>query len=340
MSSPPRLYLLHGPDEFASAEYVASLKEKMGDPSLASLNTTVFDARTVTLPELRSVCDTLPFLAKRRLVLVEGWLTKMLSKGDGDDDDGDAAAPASASAKETLAALIAYLPTLPETTALVLLEKRALPAQHAVLKAASGQDWALVRLFDAPKGPALAAWIEKRARTEGGAFSREAAEALGAAEDDPRALDNEIRKLLAYVDFARPVTAADVEALTPVGGETKIFDMVDAIGQRRAQVATRELHKLLEQEEPLYVLGMIVRQYRFLLQARELLDAHQSEAAIAQILGLHPYPAQKICAQARLLPLPALEQIYHRLLDYDADIKTGRADPAAALEALVVSLTA
>jgi DNA polymerase-3 subunit delta len=337
MSQPPRFYLLHGPDEFASAEYVASLKQKMGDPSMASLNTTVFDARMVTLPELRSVCDTLPFLTKRRLVLVEGWLTRLTSKGEG-DDEGDAPAPASA--KELLAALIAYLPTVPETTALVFVEKRALPAQHAVLKAASGQDWALVKLFDVPKGPDLASWIEKRARAGGGAFSREAAEVLAAVEDDPRALDNEIRKLLTYVNFARPVTVTDVQALTPEGGETKIFDMVEAIGQRRPQVATRELHKLLEKEEPLYVLGMIVRQYRMLLQARELLDAHQTETGVAQTLGLRPYPAQKICEQAGHLPLPVLEQIYHRLLDYDADIKTGRTDPAAALEALVVSLTA
>jgi DNA polymerase III delta subunit len=85
---------------------------------------------------------------------------------------------------------------------------------------------------------------------------------------------------------------------------------------------------------------MIVRQYRFLLQARELLDAGQTEVGVAQALGLHPYPAQKFSEQARHLPLPVLEQIYHRLLDYDADIKTGRTDPAAALEALVVSLTA
>ena len=49
-------YLLHGPDEFAIAEFVDALKEKMGDPAMASLNTTVFDGRSVTLPELRGAC--------------------------------------------------------------------------------------------------------------------------------------------------------------------------------------------------------------------------------------------------------------------------------------------
>jgi DNA polymerase-3 subunit delta len=336
MSQPPRFYLLHGQDEFAAAEYVTALKEKMGDPAMASLNTTVFDGRTVTLPELRSVCDTLPFLSKRRLVLVEGWLTRLLSKGEGDDDDS---ATPPASVKELLAALIAYLPTVPESTALVFVEKRTLPANHAVLKAATGQAWALIKLFELLSGPALANWIEKRAKAEGGTFTREAAQALGAVEADPRALGHEIAKLLTFVNFARPVTVGDVEALTPVGGEAKIFEMVDAIGQQHAQVATRELHTLLEKEEPLYVLGMIVRQYRLILQARELLDAHQTESMVAETLKLHPYLARKICEQARLVSLPSLERIYHRLLDYDTDMKTGRLDPATALEALVVSLT-
>jgi len=341
MSSPPSFYLLHGPDEFASAEFVATLKEKMGDPALASLSTTVFDGRTVMLPELRSVCDTLPFLTRRRLVVVEGWLTKLLSKGDsGDSEDENGEPPAPASVRELLAALIAYLPTLTETTALVFVEPRALPEKHPVLKAAAGQPWAMIKRFDLHTGPGLAQWIEKRAAARGGAFTREAAQALAEAEDDPRALNNEIAKLLTYVNFARPVTPADVEALTPMGGETPIWDMVDAIGMGDAPVATRELRKQLEREEPLKVLGMIVRQFRLILQARELLDAGQTADGVAQTLRLYPKPAKKICEQARLLTLPVLEQIYRRLLDCDTDIKTSRAEPAAALEALVVSLTA
>src|SRR5688572_31938347 len=90
---PPSFYLLHGPDEFASAEFLDDLKAKMGDPALASLNTTVFDGRTASLPDVRAICDTLPFLSARRLVIVEGWLTRLSSKIDpaeADDESADA----------------------------------------------------------------------------------------------------------------------------------------------------------------------------------------------------------------------------------------------------------
>jgi DNA polymerase-3 subunit delta len=331
----PRFYLLHGPDEFGSAEFLNTLKEKMGDADMASLNTTIFDGRNVALPELRAVTDTMPFLTPRRLVIVEGWLTKLLGKDDGDDSG-----PSPASAKETFAALLEYLPTMPETTALVFVEKRAIPESNAFLKGLAKSEWAFVKFFDVPKGEALVNWIRARAKAEGGEFTREAAQALAAVETDPRALTNEINKLLTYVDSARAVDLADVEELTPGGGEAKIFDMVDAIGQRRGPQAIRELHKILEKEDPLYVLGMIVRQFRLILQAKELLEARAGEGEISQALGLHPFPTGKVCAQARNFSLPDLEHVYHRLLDYDTEIKTGKVEPSVALDALIAGLTA
>lgn len=329
-------YLLHGPDEFGSAEYLAQLKESLGDPSMASLNTTIFDGRSVTLSELRGACDAMPFLSPLRLVIVEGWLTRLLGKSEDDDE------PASTSTglKETLTALADYLPNLPETTLLALVEKREIPSRNLILKKTAGSDWGVIKRFDLPKGEALVKWIMERAKREGGALTREAAQALANSDSDPRALGNEILKLLTYVDFARPVELADVEALTPAGGEAKIFDLVDAIGQRRGTLALRELHKILEKDAPHYVLGMIVRQFRFILLAKEMLEARASEAEISKALGLHPFPTSKVCAQARNFSLPALEQIYHRLLDYDTEIKTGKIEAEAALDTLVASLTA
>ena len=115
--------------------------------------------------------------------------------------------------------------------------------------------------------------------------------------------------------------------------------MVDAIGQRRGPVAQRELHKLLEGSEPLYILSMIVRQYRLLLLAREMLDTRAAETEISKALGLHPFPTGKICAQARKFTLADLEHIYRRLLEYDVEIKTGRIQADAALDTLVGALT-
>jgi DNA polymerase-3 subunit delta len=343
---PAHFYLLHGPDEFGSAEFLAGLKTRLTDPATAELNTTVFDGRGVSLAEVRAVADTLPFLSACRLVIVEGWLTRLLARaepsGVGDEPAAEdpVEAPRGASAREQMSALAAYLPSLPETTALILVEKREIPARNVVVKASAGAGWALVKLFDLPKGEALVRWIRARAKAQGGELTLAAAQALAEVEDDPRALGNEIAKLLTYANFSRPVELEDVQTLTPAGGEAIIWDMVDAMGQRRGPVAQRELHKLLLSEEPLRILSMIVRQYRLLLQAREMLNERASEADISKALSLHSFPTGKICAQARHFSLADLEQIYRRLLDYEVEIKTGRIGAEAALDTLVGALTA
>ncbi|MDW8325225.1 MAG: DNA polymerase III subunit delta [Anaerolineales bacterium] len=339
---PPRFHLLYGHDEFAMAEHVAALEAQLGDPSTASLNISRLDGRTVTLAEVQAACGAMPFLADFRLVVVEGWLTRLLGKtedGETAEQEATASQRSGGSARDTMAALAAYLEEQPDTARLVLIEHRELPEKNIVLRAALGKPWAFVKRFDLPKGEQLVQWIQARAKAEGGTFTRDGALALAEAESDPRALGNEISKLLTYVNFARPVEAADVHTLTPAAATAHIFDFVDAIGQRRAKVAQAELHKLLEREEPLYVLGMIVRQFRLILLAKELLEARRPEAEVAATLGLHPFPAGKVCAQSRNFSLPALEGIYHRLLACDVEIKTGQADPATALAVLVVELT-
>lgn len=324
--------ILHGLDEFAIAQRLQAEKAALGDPTTAALNTTVFEAKTATLPDIRAACGMMPFLADTRLVIVEGWLSKLLGKGD---EDGAGEAPKAS--KDTLAALAEWLKRLPPTARLVLAERRELPEKNPFFKTVAG--YVDVVRCDLPKGEALHAWIRQRAQQWGGAFSAEAARALAEATPDPRALDQEILKLLTYVAFARPVQVAEVELLTPAGSEARIFDLVDAVGQRRAQAALSHLKKALDKEDPLFVLGMIVRQFRLMIQARELLEARYDEAGISKTLGLHPFAAGKITAQARQFTLPALEGIYRRLLGVDVDIKTGRMPAETALEHLVAELT-
>ena len=89
-------YLFHGQDTYSQREFLAGLLAKEGDADMLSLNTTRL-AGKVSFNELQSACDAMPFLARVRVVIVEGLL---------------AAAPD----KAFMDRLAAYLPTLPATT--------------------------------------------------------------------------------------------------------------------------------------------------------------------------------------------------------------------------------
>jgi DNA polymerase-3 subunit delta len=325
-------YLFHGKDEFSRSETLAGLKEKMGDPGLAELNTTVFDGSKVTLGELEHACGSVPFMADRRLVIVEGLLTHLESKGK----EG---APA-AWQKEYLERLIQYLQRLPETTRLVLVEDRPVSKNNPVLRLALAEKRGHVREFKTPQGKELSRWIEGRVRKKGGQINPAAVETLAAfVGGDLRLLDQEIEKLIAYADRPRPITEDDVRLLVSYVREANVFDMVDALGQRDGQQAAKLLHQLLDEgEHPLALLGMIVRQFRIMIQVKELNGQGLSQQEIAARLKLHRFVVKKAVRQAMNFSMEQLEAIYRKLLETDVAIKTGQMDDVLALDMLVVAL--
>jgi DNA polymerase-3 subunit delta len=149
----------------------------------------------------------------------------------------------------------------------------------------------------------------------------------------------EIAKLLAYVNWARPVTAQDVEAVCIVTSQQSVFDFVDALANGNGKLAQHLLHRLLESEDEFSLWGMVIRQFRLLIQAREILDARGNQNDVARALGVHPFVAEKTTQQAARFSIESLEYIYRKLLAIDEGVKTSQITLDLALDTLVVELT-
>ncbi len=330
MVEKPVIFILHGDDEFAIAEYIAVMERKMGDPATAEMNTTWLDGYSFTIESLVAATHTIPFLADRRLVVLANPLGRL----------------SSASLREKF---IAVLEKIPATTALVLAIHHPLVSEqekrdnirHWLQKWAANQGGrVLFREFTIPRGHQMAIWIQNKAVEFGGEFSYQAAGLLsGLVQDDPRLATQEIQKLLAFVNYNRPVEVGDVERLTPYSGEANVFEMVDALGNRNGQHALKMLHRLLEQDEPIRLFAMIVRQFRLLLLTKELLNAGYREAEISRQLKTHSFVVRKLINQTRHFSMEALEGIFRRLLDVDRAIKTGQTEWDVALDTLITTLT-
>lgn len=332
-------YIFHGEDEFSRSEQIKKFRAQLGDPQFADLNITQFDGRKLALSELTHACDAVPFLSDKRLVIVEGLLARLEPRRKKSDDDTSEEIEVETNpdlAKE----LVAYLPRLPETTRLVFVEAKTLAKNNPVLKYAASDARAHVKEFSAPDARALPKWIDARVKQKGGVIEAEAVGELAAhLGNDLRLLDNEIEKLLTY-RAQQPIRAEDVRALVASVTESSVFDLVDALGRREAERALRLLHdQLAHNAAPVYLLTMITRQFRLLLQWRDLAERGMSFDQVTAQLKLHPFVARKTAEQARNFTLPQLEAIYQKLLDVDIAIKTGRSEPMLALDLLVVELT-
>jgi DNA polymerase-3 subunit delta len=327
----PAFYVFHGADEFTRAETLADFRRRLGPPDTVDLNTTVLSGKSLTLAELHHACDAIPFLAEKRLIIVEGGLAKLTARRGQE---------LSTAQQELLEALADYLPCLPETTRLVFVEEKSLPASHPIIKLAQQEARGYVKQFDPPDAKTLPRWIGKRVRMHGGEIEPRAAHELAAIVGaDLRLLDQEIVKLVTYTNAERAITETDIEALVPYSQDAVIFDMVDALGRRDGRAAAQTLHRLLDAgDHPLALLGMIVRQFRLLIQVEELKMGGATPQDVAQTLNIHPFPARKLYNQVAHFTAMQLEKVYRYLLDTDVAIKTGKIEAEVALDLLVAGL--
>ncbi|MCS7057162.1 MAG: DNA polymerase III subunit delta [Thermoflexales bacterium] len=332
-------YLFHGPNTLARDEEIARMKAKLAEPEVASLNVTLIE-RGTPLRDLIAACDAMPFLADRRLVIATGWLSGL---------DVQKTRAKSGQSADTLQALLAYLPTMPETTRLVFAEDVILGEDHPLVKlAADKASGGIVKRYALPSDPVK--WIVERAKLKGGDISNQAAQLLAAkinrggtgdqAETEGRLyllkLDRELDKLVSYA-LGRRIESADVELLVQDEDVADIFKFVDAMGARDAEAAYRAVRGLLARgESPLVVLAHIARQTRLLIQAKENADLNSEQ--LARMIGVHPFVAKKALQQANRFSLSELEQAHAALLEADLAIKTGRMDELAALDVLVAAL--
>jgi len=332
-------HLFHGPDSFSRSEEIARLAAQVGDPGVIDLNVTTLDGHHVTLAELIHVCDTIPLLAERHLVIVEGLVSRLSPKAKGTDRKRR---PLSAKDKKLLKDITEYLARLPETTELILTEDDMVDKSHALYKAAAKRQGA-IKAFPMLKSGDLDRWIAQRAEKKGIRIAPQAVRELALyVGNDLRLLDLELEKLATYAAGQQVIRADDVHRLVSYVREESIFVLVDALGQRNGKRAIRLLHQFLDEgTKPLQLLAMITRQFRLITQAKDLATRRVPPVQMMPILELrHRFILDKILRQARNFGLERLKAIYRELQQIDARIKTGRIDGSLALDLFVAAVCA
>ena len=326
------VYILNG-DPFLTAEALRELRTQVGPAELLEANSHWISGGQVTLAGLQGICDAIPFLAQKRLVVVEGFL-RLFEERSG-RGRGSGGRPAGGPAG--WAELEEYLRQMPSTTLLVFLEG-TLQGGNSMLARLSSL--AQVQEFRTPRGEELARWIRNRAEIKGAKITIGALRLLGEyVGGNLQTLDNELEKLLLYA-VDRPIEEEDVTTLVPQVREASIFAAVDAILEGRQALALRLMHRLRSDGANLsYILAMIARQLRLITLAKDLLRRGVAPGELGGRLGIRAdFALRRTLDQARKSPWPRLVALYQRLLEMDLAVKEGRLEEDLALDLLVAEV--
>lgn len=321
------LIFVYGDDGFRVQEKVGQLvkafREKF-DPTGLNLAEFPGDKKKIQIGEVMGVVHAFPFLGQKRMIVIRD-LVDATKKGEMDAwVEGFKKTPEST-------IVVFWESTEPKT-----LEKKPLYQELA--------GFAEVHRYVFPQlqGAELSRWVEARVKERGGTMEASALRALvervGA---DLWQMDNEIGKLVAYAG-GQPITTSMIDELVHASFEGKIFQLIDAVSQRRPADAIR----LLQEERwsganDHYLLTMLGRQVRILLGARAMLDENSRATSqeLAGTLDIHPFVAQKSLAQARGFSLEHLKAVHDLLFEFDVAMKTGGIDADLAVDLTTVKLT-
>ncbi|SEN07760.1 DNA polymerase III subunit delta [Paenibacillus sp. OV219] len=321
------VYVLYGKDRYRMRQFVAALTSMLLPPDEQELGIVKFDTSETAIEEVVAEADTLPFFASRKLVLVRD--SSVLATAQGKE----------AKLEHSTDSLIAYLKQPCETSVIVFqVMAEKLDERRKVVKLLKEQD--ALMPFQELQENELLQWTIKRAEEQGRTMSRDAAQLLLARTGTSmQQLAHEVDKLCLHAGSGGGISGEDVEQLIASTVEEDVFALIDAMASLQVERALKLYGELLlRREEPIKIAALIARQFRIMLQVKELEQHNYSQQQMAGQIGLHPYAVKLAAEKAKRFSAQTLGKHLSRLAELDYNMKTGRVDKTLGLELFLLSL--
>lgn len=273
---PARLYLLWGEEDYLRDSFLQVLREICA-PAEDDFQVRIFKEAQLDPNELRYAIDTLPFFSERSLIEIR---------------DLDYTRPGETDQ------IIEVLSDIPDYCTLAFrLNQGEEPNGKSRLIKFLREHGSEIQ-FTVQDQNMLFRWITKRFAHYGKGVEMEAAQRLiFLSGDQMKALIPEIEKIAAYARGDK-VTAEDVNAVANRIAESDIFDLTDAIAERRFNTASGILADLLEQRDTSVpaILSLLSNQFRRLYLSNGAGDS----AAVMELCNLkYEFMARRLLNSAR-----------------------------------------
>ncbi len=316
------ILFLHGVESLLTREKVKQIRDKALGQGVDDLNQTVIDGDTASIGEISAALHAAPFLAPQRLVVIVNFLSsRPVSECD---------------------QLVELLETLGEDILVVIAEYGKPDMRRAAVKRLGDlatKTWNHKELDAA----AVEKWVSDQAKSRRIALTAPQQKMLiERTGGDLWMLSHELDKLRVH----EPITDEILSLLVVDTAQSDVFSFVDRLGERKPKEALIELRSLLDSgEDPLRLLGMIVRQFRLIITAKSFKEEGGRSQDLPRVLGeitrkppapVHRFVADKAAKQAERYTLAELKDIHSRLVETDRAVKTGKIDQELALELFTI----
>ncbi|HZJ83225.1 MAG TPA: DNA polymerase III subunit delta, partial [Clostridia bacterium] len=311
------VYLLFGEEQYIKRQALDQAVEALVEPSFIDLNYSLIDGSQVDLDTIINACETLPFMAPKRVVVLKGF--PLIDGGqEGEVDENE---------------FLKYIKTISETTCLILYGQGKVDKRKRIYKHINKVGKALE--FNHLRGRDLYTWISQTVGRQGKNISYNTAKYLvDRVGNDLEHILNELKKLVPYIENNKDIDIDSIDEVVAATLEQSIFKLVDAIGDKRSREALEVLGNLLSDGKQAIqpILGMVARQFRLILQCKEYYKRGYNPNSLSTKLKQRPFVVKKCLAQGRNFTSDQLKRGLKLCLELDYEIKSGQIQDTLGLE--------
>lgn len=316
-------YILCGEETYLVRQIRQRLLEELSTPGSESLDQVSIvgdgNMRSIDWKRVMAEIETPPFLSSKKVIALAK--TGLFSSALGSGREA-----------EELEELLTHIP---DFCCVIFVEETVIYNNRLLRR--MREAGALSAKLDKQNMTDLTRWVAGLCNRENLRITREAAESLILrCEFSMSDLMSDLSTVFLYYQYTgkKHIRPEDIDFLCREDMTGKIFDLTDAIAERKIDEALRMIDIFRERREaPLYILAMLARQSRDLMIAKEVSDI---ERVIGSGVTKSSFYARKLVNQARRFSMEKLESMLEGCYQADLAIKTGRIDDQDAVTVVVV----
>lgn len=306
-----QMYLLFGEEAYLRRQYRDRMKTAViGDDTM---NCHSFEGKNISIGEIIDLAETLPFFAERRLILIEN---SGFFKGGGEQ-------------------LAEYLKQAAESTYFIFVETEV-DKRSKLYKTIQSKGCTVE--FGVQDEATLKRWVLGMVKKEGKNISENSLNfLLEKTGTDMENIRKELEKVFCYCMEKDSITSQDIEEICTRRISSHIFDMINAIADKKQKKALELYYELLAlKEPPMRILFLIARQFNMLLQVKELGKKGLQNKTIGEKVGLPGFIAGKYVTQAARFKTEDLKNAVTACVEAEEAIKTGKLNDNMSVELLII----
>lgn len=308
------IYLLYGDEAYLKKIYKDRFTKAML-PEGDTMNYAYYEGKGINPKEVIDLAETMPFFAERRLIVLKntGFF------------------------KNSASEMADYMGEVPDTTYFLFIENE-IDKRSKMYKAVKNKG----RIVELPfqDETTLKKWILGFVKKENKKITEKALNHfLGKVGTDMENIQKELEKVFCYTLNQDEITIDDIDAVCVTQITNRIFDMVHAVADRKTEEALELYYDLVAlKEPPMRILFLMTREFRLLLQVKELVKQGFDRKEVASKAGLHPFAAGKYMEQSRSFKTADLREIMEESARLEEAVKTGRITDALSVEVFIISI--